>query len=161
MKEEFKNYAYGGLKIFPDKIPDNIITASYMSEGIKKGLDPKCQIYLSIQYSSDNFKKEIERLSNIKETLDKNKLEHNISYDKNNFIYPAYVTIFESNGVFEYALVNSENNEVTYIFIQNTKKESVKFSDKYLPHNFMKYMNSRNSSNEYNMYSFSSKEIES
>ena len=50
---------------------------------------------------------------------------------------------------------------MTYIFIQNTKKESVKFSDKYLPHNFMKYMNSRNSSNEYNMYSFSSKEIES
>ena len=73
--------------------------------------DATCQIYLEYSLPKEDFDAEVSRLSKISERYENKNFiddENKIGYDTKNFIYPAYVTIFNNNHCYEYALLNEE-----------------------------------------------------
>lgn len=111
-----------GLFIFPDHI-DNALTSTYESS-LKTGLfDTDGSIFLTATYTDENFEKEIERLSNISCTVfDTNKEDSDyhttdIIYDTTMYNYPAYIASDGYDNVYEYALVDTENNRIIYILL--------------------------------------------
>lgn len=97
-------------------------------------LDPVCQIYLKCEYDLPTYKNETERLSQIREEY-QGRIQK-INYNTKDFRYPAYVTIFENDGCYEYALLDEENYSIIYIFLQWTEEKNIEFADIYLPYNY-------------------------
>ena len=113
--------------------------------------DPTCQIYLEYTLQDADFETEVLRISQIKERYEhehyKDK-ENKIVYDTKNFIYPAYVTIFNNDHCYEYALINQEEHKIICVFTQFIGNNKVKFDKRYLPQDFG---NTKNE-NSFNMY---------
>ena len=55
---------------------------------------------------------------------------------KKKFQYPAYIAVENAAHKYEYALLTGEN-QITYISTSFIDKENVKFSEDYLPYDFM------------------------
>ncbi|HCW52892.1 MAG TPA: hypothetical protein DG753_03945 [Clostridium sp.] len=138
---KFKDFkGYSNLYIFPKEIPDSAHIDSYYYYYRDTMFDPTCQIYLEYSLSKEDFDAEVSRLSNISQTF-KNEhfknAENTIVYDTTNFNYPAYVTIFNDNYCYEYALIDEENSKIICVFTQFIlKPEDIKFDKKYLPIDF-------------------------
>lgn len=148
----FKDFkGYSNLYIFPNEIPKSAEVDSYYYYQRDTLFDPTCQIYLEYSLSKTDFDAEVLRLSKISERYKnenyKDKI-NNIVYDTKNFIYPAYVTIFNQNHCYEYALLNNEECKIIYVFTQFIELNNVKFDKKYLPVDFGK----EKSSTGFNIY---------
>ena len=124
-----KNYYienYGGdldstMLIFPDNVESatEVIFESELTMGL---LDTDGYIILYAEYEKELFKKEKERLSDIKCTIqpyeeDVESVTKNILYDENSYNLPAYVTSDGYSHVYEYALVDDANCSVTYVYL--------------------------------------------
>ncbi len=113
-----------GLFVFPDDT-NAAIDVEYASS-LKTGLfDTDGSIFLSATYETDDFKKEIERLSNISCTVFDTNHEGSdyhigkIIYDTETYHFPAYVASDGYSGVYEYALIDSDNNRILYILLSH------------------------------------------
>lgn len=135
--EDFKGYS--NLYIFPTKIPESAVIESYYYYYQDTFLDPTCQIYLEYSLSKTDFNVEVARLSKISERFEHKAfkdIENKIVYDTEHFTYPAYVTIFNNNYCYEYALINENENKIVCIFTQFIKPNGIKFDKKFLPKDF-------------------------
>ncbi|MBU3105811.1 zf-HC2 domain-containing protein [Clostridium gasigenes] len=124
------------LYVFPEKInnPDKVKSYYYYCDN--KGLfDNSYQMYLESEFSEDEFKEEVKRLSEIKVKYEGD--ENSIVYNNNDFKYPAYVAIKDNDCTYEYALVDDENNRVMYVYTRFMYESDIKFDKEYLPKNFM------------------------
>ncbi|MBB6713919.1 zf-HC2 domain-containing protein [Clostridium gasigenes] len=124
------------LYVFPEKInnPDKVKSYYYYCDN--KGLfDNSYQMYLESEFSEDEFKEEVKRLSEIKVKYEGD--ENSIVYNNNDFKYPAYVAIKDKDCTYEYALVDDENNRVMYVYTRFMYESDIKFDKEYLPKNFM------------------------
>ena len=124
------------LYVFPEKInnPDKVKSYYYYCDN--KGLfDNDYQMYLESEFSEDEFKEEVKRLSEIKVKYEGD--ENSIVYNNNDFKYPAYVAIKDKDCTYEYALVDDENNRVMYVYTRFMYESDIKFDKEYLPKNFM------------------------
>lgn len=136
---DFSNFEIrGGLLVFPKTIPKYAsVNGYYYSQIIPQLIGTYYQIYLNITLPEDEYKAEVERLSKInkgtKGGINDNLPSSNIKYDKDNFIYPAYVAILGYNGASEYALLDEKEHKIIYVFIQITEKNDIKFDKEYLP----------------------------
>lgn len=136
----FKDFkGYSNLYIFPEQMPDSAQIESYYYYYRDTIFDPTCQIYLEYSLSEADFDGEVLRLSKITEGYENDSyknIENSIVYDTENFIYPAYVTIYNNNHCYEYALVNEEECKIICIFTQFIDYSDVEFDKKYLPADF-------------------------
>ncbi|KUO76404.1 MAG: hypothetical protein APF77_06815 [Clostridia bacterium BRH_c25] len=147
--EDFKGYS--NLYIFPKKIPDSERIDSYYYYQRDTLFDPTCQIYLEYSLSKADFEAEVSRLSKISEKFELEQYKdivNKIVYDTEHFMYPAYVTIFNNNNCYEYALINNEENKIICVYTQFIKPHKVIFDKKYLPIEF----GEDTSSGGYNIY---------
>ena len=77
----------------------------------------------------EDFDAEVLRLSKISERYENENykdIRNNIVYDTKNFMYPAYVTIFNNNHCYEYALLNEEEHKIIFIIIYQTVDMKIK-----------------------------------
>lgn len=146
------------LIIFPEdnyNLKDTKFTSSF-TDGLF-GADG--YILLSTKYTKEQFNKEVNRLSNINlkisKTCSKNAPTHTnyIKYDENSYEYPAYITIDGFYGKYEYALINKENLQITYLYISSVDKENKKYN-KYLKKDKSEY-EEMNQENMYSLYNHS------
>ena len=148
----FKNFkGYSNLYIFPKEMPDSAKIESYYYYHRDTIFDATCQIYLEYSLQKEDFDAEVSRLSKISERYENKNFidcENKIEYDTKNFIYPAYVTIFNNNHCYEYALLNEEESKIICVFTQFIKSDDVKFDEKYLPIDF----ENRKSKESFNIY---------
>lgn len=135
--EDFKGYS--NLYIFPIRMPESARIDSYFYYQQDTLFDPTCQIYLEYSLSEAAYEAEVSRLSKISERYEHEQyknIAHNIVYDTEHFKYPAYVTIFDNDHCYEYALLNKEEHKIICVFTQFIEPSSVKFDRKYLPTGF-------------------------
>jgi len=135
--KEFKGYS--NLYIFPNRMPESAQIDSYYYYQRDTLFDPTCQIYFEYSLSKADFEAEVSRLSKISERFELEQYKdivNNIVYDTEHFKYPAYVTIFNNNHCYEYALLNKEEHKIICVFTQFIGPKSVKFDKKYLPTGF-------------------------
>ena len=148
----FKDFkGYSNLYIFPTQMPESARIDSYYYYYRDTIFDPTCQIYLEYSLSKADFDAEVLRLSKISERYENENykgIENSIVYDTKNFMYPAYVTIFNNNNCYEYALLNKEECKIICVFTQFIAYNDVKFDKKYLQMDFK----NKKSSRSFNIY---------
>lgn len=131
---EFEGFrGYSKLYIFPEHISENVKVEKYLYKYDDTLFDATCQIYLECIYDDESLKKELKRLSNIKEEY-RGKIQQ-VSYEEEAFRHPAFVTINANNHCYEYALILDEN-KIVYIFLQFTNMDALEFPLDYLPYNY-------------------------
>jgi len=129
-KKEIK----GTLKIFPDSL-EELGAENYYYKCTEGIFDSECQIYLQCKMTEEKFDSEKERLSKI---LDKYEDEiQEIVFDENNFKHPAYVTIYNFDSSYEYALLDEEQKIIHYIHLQFVPEKNVAFDSALLPQNYL------------------------
>lgn len=124
------------LSIFPDKLPRHEESIRYYCNRQNTWFHSAAQIYLACSYSRDEYKAELERLTNL--SREHNGKARRSRYNVSLFEYPAFITILASDHCYEYALLLG-NDQIAYIFLQNTKAKNVPFDRSYLPVNYEKF----------------------
>lgn len=122
-----------GLFIFPDNT-DNMINPTFVSS-LKTGLfDTDGYIILQAEYSKEDYETELERLSNIECLLSFSDEEviQEIRYDVESYGLPAYVAIDGYDYIYEYALVNDETCEITYVLLSYPEYADLRQYKEYL-----------------------------
>ena len=89
MQEVLKGKSFSSLDIFPKRIKDTECT--YYAKCKRKYFDFEVQQYLLCDYAENEFKAELERLSNLEVVDEQYNLHHSIVYDTESFCYLAYV----------------------------------------------------------------------
>ncbi len=79
------------------------------------------QIYLTVAFKDSEFNDEIKRLSDEFEVL------------QDEFEIKAYVSAFSWNDCYEYAAVDEQKKEITYIYLQYIDYEDIRFDKSLLP----------------------------
>lgn len=150
---DFKQYGkwdnqeiQGTLKIFPDSL-EGLGAEKYYYKCTEGILDSKCQIYLQCRMSEEKFESEKDRLSEISDEFEDE--IQKIMYDTDNFNYPVYVTVYNFDGGYEYALLEEEQNRIYYIHLRFVPAKDIVFDQELLP---KKYDYLSDSSDEISMY---------
>jgi hypothetical protein len=130
--EDFKGYS--NLYVFPARLPASMQIQNYYYFYQDTFLDPTYQIYLEYTLSDADYQAEVQRLASITEQHGSE--THPIVYDTQNFSYPAYVTVFENNLTYEYALLIENQRKIVCVFSQFVNRNDIKFDPAYLPRKF-------------------------
>ena len=132
----------GGLAVFPEVIPEDAEVLYYLYYSATPAISKTSyQICLNLKLTPEEYQKEAERIS----LIDKNtsiegfKITSDIRFNENDFIYPAYVSVFSLNSAFEYVLLNEAENNIIYIYIQFTNEKDIKFDKIFLPAGYKPY----------------------
>ena len=119
--------------VFPERIPEEATDVKYECRWNDASLiDPMIQIYLEYKLDEDTYAAEIERIKNIRGN------EEVIQFDKENFHYPAYVTINGCDFKYEYVLMDEESNRLIYVHMWHQYMRDICFDKEYLPLYFRK-----------------------
>ena len=147
-----KNYGgdiNSGLFIFPDDI-DNIIEPTFVSS-LKMGLfDTDGYIMLQGSYSKEDYEAEVVRLSNIGCSVAD--VSQGVLYDTESYVLPAYVAVDGFDYIYEYALVDEENCEITYILLSYPEFVNMRKYKEYLKLDSAEY-EIEDSLNQFSIYS--------
>ena len=142
------------LSIFPNCIGDSKCEYFYYADDIEifDSSIHRIELYVKIIFSDYNlYAKEIERISHI---ANKNKTKE-IIYVPDLFFLPAYVTIYNYEGIYEYALVDSASTTIYYLYLQNVGEENYVFDGAFIPKKRLidsSFPKSLVVVNKYNMY---------
>lgn len=139
-----------GLYIFPKEISVNAIDTEFLYSCRAIGFGIDYQQYLKCTYSDEEYQAEVDRLKNIQcEIHTRNgTVVNRIEYSDTKFDYPAYITAYGGNRMYEYALLNDEKNTIIYVYLQTISNKRVAFDKAYLP---KEYQNGKQLLNEENM----------
>lgn len=144
-----------GLFIFPD-YTDNMIEPTFASS-MKTGLfDTDGYIIMQTKYGKEDYEAEIERLSNIECTLSfsDEEITQKVQYDEESYALPAYVTVDGFDYIYEYALVNDEACEITYILLSYPEYVNLKQYKEYLKLDASEYR-IKDALNQFSIYAHS------
>ncbi len=127
----------GYLWIFPKEMVETSTSTDYYYYHQESYFGVSYQVYLSHVWSPEDFEQEILRLSRITDEKSRRiKGNDQIVYNIDDFVMPAYVTVYSDQRSYEYALINESNYEITYVYIENVDLEEVNFNHEYLPKNY-------------------------
>lgn len=138
--EEYGGDLNTGLFVFPNET-DNMLNATFSSH-LKTGLfDTDGYLILQTQYSKEDYEAEVERLSNIGCSIEfgADKVSHQIQYDEKSYELPAYVAVDGYDYIYEYALVDEEKYEITYILLSYPEYVNLRDYEEYLKKNASEY----------------------
>ena len=102
------------MLIFPDDT-DSMIKPTFEAK-LKKGFfDTKGYIILQARYNENDYKKEVDRISKVE--CEVSDIIIGVRYDDKSYGLPAYVAIDGKSNVYEYALMDDEKCEITYVLM--------------------------------------------
>ena len=139
-----------GLKIFPTEVnKDKVKEFKYYSEDdLFVG---SYLYYLVVDYDKDEFIAEVERIKSVNQPF--RDIVKNIFFAKTGFKYPAYITIWDGNGTYEYALVDEENTTIAYVLNQLFDWKDTDIAEEYLPKDYSVPSTSKDTGKDgYSMY---------
>ena len=139
-----------GLKIFPTEVnKDKVKEFKYYSEDdLFVG---SYLYYLVVDYDKDEFNAEVERIKSVNQPF--RDIVKNIFFAKTGFKYPAYITIWDGNGTYEYALVDEENTTIAYVLNQLFDWKDTDIAEEYLPKDYSVPSTSKDTGKDgYSMY---------
>ena len=139
-----------GLKIFPTEVnKDKVKEFKYYSEDdLFVG---SYLYYLVVDYDKDEFNVEVERIKSVNQPF--RDIVKNIFFAKTGFKYPAYITIWDGNGTYEYALVDEENTTIAYVLNQLFDWKDTDIAEEYLPKDYSVPSTSKDTGKDgYSMY---------
>ena len=124
----------GKSTFFPNDISSLNVKEFFCRYDEELPLGENVQILLEIEYDEDDFAEERERLS-------KAGFECSDSFDIKGI--EAYATNLGTSGVHayisEYALLDSDQNTIEYIFLHGVPKEEIEFDHQFLPIGYTGY----------------------
>ncbi len=138
--EEYGGDLNTGLFVFPNET-DNMLNATFSSH-LKTGLfDTDGYLILQTQYNKEDYEAEVERLSNIGCSIEFGayKVSHQIQYDEKSYELPAYVAVDGYDYIYEYALINEEKCEITYILLSYPEYVNLRDYEEYLKKDASEY----------------------
>lgn len=139
-----------GLKIFPAEINKEKVKdfKYYSTDGLFIG---DYLYYLVVDYDKDEFDAEVERIKNVNQPF--RDIVKNIFFAKTGFKYPAYITIWDGNGTYEYAVVDEENTTIAYVLNQLYDWKDTGIAEDYLPKDYSVPSTSKDTGKDgYSMY---------
>ena len=124
-----------GFFVFPEKLTDEMTNITFDYYYKDTLFDPTISVFLQATYEEEQYKEEIDRLSNLekKQTDGVKKL---LRDDQHKYPYPAFIAVENHGNSYEYALLSGEN-QITYIYTLYFTKEDIHFDERYLPIDFM------------------------
>lgn len=114
--EEYGKYEgvfYYEPVLLPEKIPSGAEVKQYKYVMKSGPLDESQYIILICKYESNTYDAEKKRMSEVKDEYSE------VTYNTEQFEFPAYVYMFNDGDNSEYALVDDDTNTVYYLYIQN------------------------------------------
>lgn len=156
-----KEYSYdldSNLSIFPSN-KDILKDAEFNSLFRSDLFDSDGYILLIAKYNKEDFENEIARLNKISMKVYKNCKKNSkaytnyIRYDTESYSLPAYVTIDGFGKNYEYALIDTTNFEITYVYLAYPNIDNPTYN-KYLKIDKESY-SIIDTTNMYSMYSHS------
>lgn len=137
--ENERNNIGSMLAIFPSST-ENVMDVNYYYSCGK--YSSSCNYYIicaEMKYADEEFRKEVQRISEIKCDVylkrDQETVTNVIQYSEELFVHPAYIAIYGSNGCYEYALINEQEKEIVYIYLQDKVGKDI-LPNAYLPLNY-------------------------
>ena len=153
--KEYKGDLDSNLSIFPNDT-FNLINPTFYSS-FKVGLfDTDGYIVLDTKYNENDFNNEINRLSNLNMIISNcngSTFTNYIKYDENSYQYPAYITIDGFSSTYEYALIDKDNLNITYVYLSYPNVSNIQYN-KYLKKDKSEY-SIMDTLNKYSMYNHS------
>lgn len=98
--------------LFPAVANEDCTTAFLLKHTVSLPLGTRWQVLLEIKYSEQNFLSEVKRLTDLCAASP-------ICGVSEHFDIPAYATVWNWHGCFEYALVNHEERTISYLYIKS------------------------------------------
>ena len=112
--EEYGSDIDSALFLFPDDL--QAMTETTFVSNFKSGLfDTDGYLILKSKYSIEDYETEVARLAGTKCVV--MGTESAVRYDTESYVLPAYVAVDGFDYVYEYALVEEENCEITYVLL--------------------------------------------
>lgn len=112
--EEYGSDIDSALFLFPDDL-QAMMETTFVSK-FKSGLfDTDGYLILKSKYSIEDYETEVARLAGTKCVV--MGTESAVRYDTESYALPAYVAVDGFDYVYEYALVDEENCEITYVLL--------------------------------------------
>lgn len=112
--EEYGSDIDSALFLFPDDL-QAMMETTFVSK-FKSGLfDTDGYLILKSKYSIEDYETEVARLAGTKCVV--MGMESAVRYDTESYALPAYVAVDGFDYVYEYALVDEENCEITYVLL--------------------------------------------
>ena len=112
--EEYGSDIDSALFLFPDDL--QAMTETTFVSNFKSGLfDTDGYLILKSKYSIEDYETEVARLAGTKCVV--MGTESAVRYDTESYALPAYVAVDGFDYVYEYALVEEENCEITYVLL--------------------------------------------
>lgn len=126
---------YSGLFIFPEKLSAQTKNQEYFY-GTGYGMfGSHYEIYFNVTYPRNEFEAEKKRLSDITCHIPINVqgkvVTNSIHYNEDLFNYPAYISVYEEDNAYEYALIDEANCRIVYVSVQYCDGSHI--PEEYLP----------------------------
>lgn len=111
---QFNTDVHSKLFIFPSKVnKENVEAFQYLRQDSL--FDGSYLFYVIVNYDETEYNSEIQRLKELNRLF-----KYGVKYPiyVESLKYPAYITISDGYDTYEYALVDSENKKIIYVFSQ-------------------------------------------
>ncbi len=131
--EDYEGVSVYGSAVFPDKDTE-CISGEYYYEKNDLIFSPKFQIYLKMEYTKEQYEKEIERLENWE--LRYYERPFKLYIDDENYMNRAYVATANWGDCFQYAITIDNLNTVVYVYLRNMNLDELHMDDVFLPSYF-------------------------
>ena len=128
--EDYKGASFYGNAVFPDKDTE-CIAGEYYYQKRDEIFAPKYQVYLKMEYTKEQYQKEIERLENWE--LNYYATPFKLYVDNENYMNKAYVATANWVDCFQYAIVIDNLNTVVYVYLQNMNLDELHMDNVFLP----------------------------
>jgi len=97
-------------------------------------LGTRWQIELSIEFDDESYETETKRIKELS--------RGSVVFGESEYFdIPAYATVWNWNGCYEYALFNESTKTITYIYLQLNNKDQLTITNSYIPKNYSLTMN--------------------
>lgn len=119
--------------VFPQSLSniDEVIEYHYHDYRLLDGIE----IVLIAKYNADYFDEEIKRLNSIvcESIFDDTRKTIAIDDQQKLFYSHAFVTIYDPDGIYEYAIVDFDKLTISYIYLEHLSTSKITLTDEQLP----------------------------
>ena len=153
MVSEFSSEMNSEFMIFPEDL-NNAVNSEY-AYSTKTGLfDTDGYFILKAEYNEEDYNAEVKRLADIncEITFQNDSYTGYVLYDENMYNYPAYITSDGYDSVYEYALLDEENNTIIYVNLSYPKYVDLKDYEDYLKKDRDEYDDNKNTLEKFTIY---------
>ena len=140
--------------LFPDDL-DKAVDNEFAYSAKTGFFDTDGYFILKVQYNVEDYKAEVERMSDISctITLKDQSYTNYVSYDDTMYNYPAIIAVDGYDNAYEYALLDEENDTIIYVALSYPESLNLKQYNDYLKKDSDEYKISGTTLDRFSIYS--------